>query len=75
VDVETGQDASAFRATAPRLLFDDLDRARMSASYDIAPGGDGILIPSSLQEDTPLDRITVLVNWLGEVERTVPSGR
>jgi serine/threonine-protein kinase len=75
VDVEAGPGETAFRAGAPRLVFDDLDRARLSSSYDIAPDGSAILIPSSLQEDAPLDRVTVLVNWLQEVERVVPAGR
>jgi serine/threonine-protein kinase len=75
VDVEAGPGATAFRASTPRLVFDDLDRSRLSSSYDIAPDGDAILIPSPLQEDAPLDRITVLVNWLDEVERVVPAGR
>jgi len=75
VDVEAGPGATAFRAGTPRLVFDDLDRARMGSGYEIAPAGDAILIPSSLQEDAPLDRITVLVNWLDKVERVVPAGR
>ena len=75
VDIETGQGTTAFRTSTPRLVFDDLDRSRGSSSYEIAPGGDAILVPASLQEDAPLNRITVLVNWLDEVERVVPAGR
>ena len=75
VDVEASDDASAFRAGTPRLLFDDFDRSRMTSGYDVAPDGKAVLAPLSIQEDAPLDRITVLVNWLDEVERIVPAGR
>ena len=75
VDVEASDDASAFRAGTPRLLFDDFDRSRLTSGYDVAPNGEAVLAPSSIQDDAPLDRITVLVNWLDEVERIVPAGR
>jgi serine/threonine-protein kinase len=75
VDVETGPGATAFRAGNPRLLLDDLDRAKLTSGYDVAPEGDAILAPSLLQDEAPLNHITVLVNWLDEVERLVPSGR
>ena len=32
-------------------------------------------LPDGFSGDTPLDRITVLVNWLDEVQRLVPSGQ
>jgi serine/threonine-protein kinase len=75
VDVEAGNGTSAFRASNPRLVFDDLYRARLTGGYDVSLAGDGVLVTSSLQDDAPLDEITVLVNWLDEVERRVPSGR
>ena len=55
-------------------MFDDLDRSRLSSGYDVSADGKALLIPSSTQDEAPLDRITVLVNWLDEVERLVPSG-
>jgi hypothetical protein len=75
VDVETGRGTDAFQASTPRLVFDDLDRSRLTSSYEISPSGDAILVPSSLQEDAPRTRVTVLVNWLDEVERIVPGDR
>ena len=50
-------------------------RVSFERAIEIAPDGDAILIPSPLQEEARLDRITVLVNWLDEVERVVPADR
>jgi serine/threonine-protein kinase len=73
VDVETGNGGAAFRASNPKLVLDDLERARLTGAFDVSLAGDAILVPSSLQDEAPLDEITVLVNWLDEVERLVPS--
>ncbi len=73
VDVEAGPDAAAFRSGSPRQVFDDLDRSRLTSGYDVSPDGEFLLIPQSIQDEAQLDRITVLVNWLDEVERLVPT--
>ena len=75
VDVDAGADASAFLSSNPRLVFDDLERARLTSGYDVSLDGKAILIGEPLQDESPLDTITVLVNWLDEVERLVPAGR
>ncbi|NIL99646.1 MAG: protein kinase [Acidobacteria bacterium] len=75
VDVEAGEGTTAFRSSNPRLVFDDLERARLTSGYDILPDGESIVVPQPNQKDAPLDSITVLVNWLDEVERLVPAGR
>ncbi len=75
VDVSAGAGTTAFRSSNPRLVFDDLERARLSSGYDVSRDGKAILIGEPLRDEELLDTITVLVNWLDEVERLVPSGR
>jgi len=53
VDVEAGPGTTAFRSSNPRLVFDDLDRSRLSSGYDVSADGKALLIPSSTQDEAP----------------------
>ena len=70
-DVEGGTD-SAFLAGASRELLDDLRRASLASSIDIAPDGQAILDNDPVVKEIAPEQATVVVNWFDDLNRLAP---
>ncbi len=74
VDVEIGDDG-AFRPGTQKLLLDDLPRAMLATTYGVSPDGKAILVPEPVDDSGTPEQITVVVNWLDEMERILARER
>jgi len=72
VDVGVGEDG-AFRPGTQQLLLDDLPRAQLAASYGVSPDGKAIIVPEPADASGTPEQITVVVNWLDEMERLLAA--
>jgi Tol biopolymer transport system component len=70
VTVDDG--AGSFRPSRPTILFDDLSGATGIYDYDVFDSNRFLLI-ESVGDDTAPEGVTVVVNWLDELERRVPD--
>ena len=68
VDVEVGEDG-AFRPGSQKLILEDLPRAQLAISYGVSLEGDAVLVPEPVGDTGTPDEITVVVNWLDQMER------
>jgi serine/threonine-protein kinase len=68
VDIEVGKDG-AFRPGTQQLLLDDLPRAQLATSYGLSLDGKAILVPEPADATGTPEQITVVVNWLDDMER------
>jgi serine/threonine-protein kinase len=68
VDVEVGED-DAFRPGTQQLLIDDLPRANLATAYGVSRDGTAILVPEPEDASGTPEQITIVVNWLDEMER------
>jgi hypothetical protein len=60
----------------PRLLFDVpgfTDTMGFAARYDVAPDGQSFFVITDTPRP-PLTKINVVLNWVEELKRRVPSG-
>jgi serine/threonine-protein kinase len=68
VDVESG-DGQSFRAGAPRLVRDDLQRVSLSLTHGMSQDGQAMLVAVSDETRAAPGEITVVVDWLSALER------
>ena len=59
----------AFRPGTQQLLLDDLPRAQLATSYGLSLDGKAILVPEPADATGTPEQITVVVNWLDDMER------
>ena len=65
-------DAGTFRYGRPEVVFDDLNPALLSYDYDVLDS-DRLLIIENAGDDTAPAGVTVVVNWLDDLNRRVPN--
>jgi len=70
VQVDSGADS--FRASRPRLLFDDLPPVAVDGNYDILDS-ERLLVVEPAGDDAEPVGVTVVVNWLDDLRRRVPN--
>lgn len=66
--------APAFRAGAPRLLFEGryVRSPNNVAGYDVASDGQRFLFVQPMHPDPPANQIQVVLNWFQELRRSTP---
>ncbi len=69
--VTVDEGAGSFRASRPRILLEDLSDAETNYDYDVLDS-DRFLVVESVGDDSAPAGVTVMVNWLAELERRVP---
>jgi len=69
--VTVDENAGSFRTSRPRILFDDLSTTS-NYDYDVLDS-ERLLLVESVGDDTAPEGVTVVVNWLEELERRVPD--
>jgi serine/threonine-protein kinase len=73
VSVNTTARGSEFSATPPRLLFTGPYVNVPGPSYDVGPDGRFVMIEGP--PEAPVTHLNVVLNWLDELRRLVPSPR
>jgi Tol biopolymer transport system component len=69
---EIDPDGDTFRAGTPRPVFDDLRRAGATDNTVLDPDGQSIVYTRFSDRIGPPERISVYLNWVDEVARSVP---
>ena len=70
VSIETDPD---FSPSTPKELFSgQYESGRIAANYDITPDGKRFIMIKP-EEGTEPTQINIVLNWIGELERLVPS--
>jgi serine/threonine-protein kinase len=69
VQVDSGADS--FRASRPRLIFDDLPPVNVDGNYDVLDS-ERLLIVEPAGDDVEPVGVTVVVNWMDDLRRRVP---
>jgi serine/threonine-protein kinase len=69
--VKVAREGASFKAGRPEVVFDDLRVMSAIRDYDVFDSK-RILIVESAGEDTSPAGVTVVVNWLDDLERRVP---
>ena len=62
----------SFRAGRPELVLDDLPPSSSLYDYDVL-SSTRFLVVENVGDDTAPAGVTVVVNWLDELERRVPN--
>jgi len=70
--VTVDESANSFRASRPSTLFDDLSSISATLDYDVL-NSNRFLMVESVGDDSNPAGVTVVVNWLAELERRVPD--
>jgi hypothetical protein len=70
VTIETG--TGNFSASRPELVFDDLATHTAMYAYDVYDSNRILLIEDVGSDSEPIG-VTVVVDWLGELERKLPN--
>jgi len=70
--VRVDDSGGSFRTSRPRVLFDDLRTTSASYDYDVLDSK-RILVVEDVGDDSSPAGVTVMVNWLAELERRVPE--
>jgi len=63
--------SGSFKASRPSVVFDDLEPVGGSYDYDVFDSGKFVML-EPVGDDEGLVGVTVIVNWLDELERRVP---
>ena len=63
--------AGRFRVSRPEVVFDDLRPVGGISYFDVFDQ-DRFLIVEQVSDDTAPAGVTVMVNWLAELERRIP---
>ncbi|MEE8411488.1 MAG: protein kinase [Acidobacteriota bacterium] len=69
--VTVDESAGGFRASRPEILFDDLGSSSSNYDYDVLDSRRFLIVEDVGNGSAPAD-VTVVVNWLDELERRVP---
>ncbi len=70
--VVVDEGAGSFRASRPEVVFDDLSTVAAYYDYDVFDS-DRFLVVENAGDDSAPAGVTVMVNWLDELERRVPD--
>ena len=63
--------SGSFKAGRPTVVFDDLIPSGGVYDYDVFDSNQFLLVEQAGDDSAP-DGVTVIVNWLDELERRVP---
>jgi hypothetical protein len=69
--VKVDGDGASFKTSRPEVVFDDLRVMSAIRDYDVFDSKRFLTVESA-GDDTSPSGITVVVNWLDELERRVP---
>jgi len=66
----------AFTASVPRSLFQRRTAGGfVEPSYDVTPDGQRFVMAQGSEQEHPPTQLTLVLGWLGELERRVPKGK
>jgi len=63
----------SFSVGTPKILFEDQDLA--DTAWDVSPDGQRFLMVKPLEQQQAATQIDVVLNWLEELKRRVPTGK